>query len=76
MFDRLLNTLVMSTPQRKYNTKFSKGGPERCKKNNNKTKQKYKINEFNEINTRIQVRILSYTYIPDKEQKQDTGVFH
>ena len=41
MLGRVLNTLLISTPQCKYNTKFSKGRSERCER-------KQKRNEFDE----------------------------
>ena len=43
MFDRALNMLLISVPQRKYNAKFSKGRPECCKRKQEKS-------EFDERN--------------------------
>ena len=66
MFGKFLNTL-MSTPQYKYNIKFSKGRSERCER-------KQKRNEFNERNAGTQARILFLIYIPEKEQKQQPAI--
>ena len=50
-----MNTLLISRPQCKYNTKFLKGRSEHCKR-------KEKRNEFDEGNARIWVRISSFIY--------------
>ena len=53
MFDRVLKTPLIATPQCKQNIKFSKGRSERCER-------KQKRNEFDKRNAKTWVRILSF----------------
>ena len=55
MFGRVQNTLLISTPQFKYNIKFSKERSERFER-------KQKRSELNERNARTRVRILCFIY--------------
>ena len=55
MYDRVLNTLLVSAPQYKYNIKLSKGRSECCEK---KTEKK----EFDERNAGTWVRILFFIH--------------
>ena len=63
MFDRVVNMLLMLTPQCKQNIKFSKGRSERSR-----TKQKREMNLMNKMPDHGQEFYL--LYIPENKQKQ------